>query len=119
MEFYYRFYNRSSPYIVGLLFGYFMHKNPNIGREKGQKLSWLVVAIGWITSTAIALVLIYGVGNYFRIDLGCPNKDCYSQVGAVLYSSFARAVWGIVIAWIIFACRTGYGGRFSMTYYNE
>ena len=117
-EFYYRFYNRTGPYAVGLLFGYFMYKNKNINRINGRKLPWLITSCGWVVSTITGLVLVYGMGDYYSVNLGCLAKDaqCFSTAGAVLYAAFARAAWGAVIAWIIFACHTGYAGKFPNVY---
>ena len=114
-EFYYRFYNRSGPYVVGLLLGFFMFKHSDINRINGNKIPWYIIVSGWIVSTITALLLVYGLGNYYQVDLSCvfEEKQCFPTAGAVLYAAFARAVWGGVIGWIIFACHTGYGGNFN------
>ena len=90
-----------------------MHKNRNINRKNGEKLPLYIVVAGWIISTATAVVLVYGVGSYYQVDLSCvfQNKQCFPTAGAVLYAAFARPAWGVVIGWVIFACHTGYGGK--------
>ena len=112
-EFYYRFYNRAGPYVVGLLLGFYMQKNLDINRTKGKKLPLYIVICGWIVSTATALALVYGVHNYYEVDLSCvleADKQCFPTAGAVIYAAFARSAWGVVVGWVIFACHTGYGG---------
>ena len=91
-----------------------MYKYKNINRINGRKLPWLIVSCGWVVSTITALVLVYGIGDYFVVDMDCrtPGTQCFSTAGAILYATFARAAWGVVIGWIIFACHTGYGGKF-------
>ena len=111
-EFYYRFYNRAGPYVVGLLLGFFMSKNQNINRKKGRKLPLYVVICGWTLSTATALSLVFGVHNYYAVNLSCvfENKQCFPTAAAIIYAAFARAAWGAAVGWVIFACHTGYGG---------
>lgn len=104
-EFYTQSYSRTGPYAVGLLFGYYMYKYKDISRINGRKLPWFIVSCGWFISTTTALVLVFGLAVFY-----------ISATGAILYAAFARAVWGAVIGWIIFACHTGYGGKFSNAY---
>ena len=103
------------PYVVGLLLGFYMQKNQNINRTKGRKLPIYVVIGGWIVSTATALALVYGVHNYYGVDLSCifePDKQCFPKASAIIYAAFARSAWGVVVGWVIFACHTGYGGEY-------
>jgi hypothetical protein len=115
-EFYYRFYNRAGPYVVGLLLGFFMYKHSNINRTNGIKIPWYIVVCGWIISSVSAMLLVYGVGNYYQVDLSCvfQDKQCFPTAGAVLYAAFARPVWAVVVGWIIFACHAGYGGKYNL-----
>ena len=115
-KFYDRFYNRMGPYVIGLMLGYFMYNNQDINRLNGRKLHLYIVVCGWISSTITGLVLVYGVVNYYQVDLSCVTgtKQCFSTAGAVLYAAFARASWGSVVAWIIFACHTGYAGEYVL-----
>ena len=113
-EFYYRFYNRSGPYVVGLLLGYFIYKNSDINRKKGRKIPIFILLCGWLISTITALALVYGLGNYYQVDLSCifeKDKQCFPTAGAVLYAAFARSAWSVVVGWVIFVCHTGYGGK--------
>ena len=115
-EFYYRFYNRSGPYVVGLLLGYFIYKNSDINRKKGRKIPIYILICGWLISTITALALVYGLGNYYQVDLSCifeKDKQCFPTAGAVLYAAFARTAWSVVVGWVIFVCHTGYGGEYS------
>ena len=112
-EFYYRFYNRAGPYVVGLLLGFFMQKNQDINRTKGRKLPSYIVTSGWVISTATALALVYGVHNYYIVDMSCifESEQCFPTAAAVIYAAFARSAWGVVVGWVIFACHSGYGGE--------
>merc|ERR1712038_1082722 len=78
---------RFNEYFVGLLLGFFMQKNQDINRTKGRKLPSYIVASGWIISTATALALVYGVHNYYIVDMSCifENKQCFPTAAAVIY----------------------------------
>jgi len=91
---------RFGPYAVGLWAGYLLYKTAN----KKIKLSKFVVLAGWMLSTGTALAILYGIIPWFN-----PDNEIPEALGA-FYAGTHRFAWGIVIAWIIFACSRGYGG---------
>lgn len=62
------------------------------------------MAFGWTASTGIALAVIFGIHPWFD-----PTVEI-SKVAGYFYVGLGRFAWGVVIAWIIFACLKGYGG---------
>ena len=97
---------RANPYAVGILLGYLLHlrrRNPKIF----QGIPRWAIALGWTVSTVSALAI--QMGPYELLQPENAAKYC-GTVDAIFYGSFHRLAWGIVIAWIIFACVNGYGG---------
>ncbi len=90
---------RASPYLVGILSGYFIHRF-----RKNLKISKAVVLAGWLISTAAALSIIFGIFPYLDPVTEIPVAE------ASIYAAAHRFGWGVVISWIIFACSKGYGG---------
>lgn len=101
---YYGAQARAGPYIVGILFAYFMHKTKN----KQIKISLIWVCIGWIICLATVAAIIFG-----PMDVANPVKE-ENVVGSALYSAISRPLWGVAIGWIIFACHRGYGGFINL-----
>jgi len=86
-------------YVVGLFAGYILH----IYRGK-VKMPKVVVFIGWLTATGVALSLIYGL-------YGVTSEQEMTTVQvAAFYNAVSRPLWGVCVAWVIIACTSGYGG---------
>lgn len=111
-EFYTRFYTRATPYLWGIIVGYFMHKYPNWHRKGTKKLSKVVVLSGWTISAVLCLTTVFGLRSYWPMDFSCigHSTDCYGIYASVMYASFGRLAWSIGVSWVIFACTNGYGG---------
>ena len=65
-----------------------------------------LVMLGWILAAACNLAVVYGLvhynGNFLTpMPLGL----------SAFYQTCARTAWGLGLAWVIFACCRGYGGR--------
>ncbi len=63
--------------------------------------------LGWVLSTAVGLAIIYGLSPYLD-ESEVPDID---PILKMTYGPLHRTAWGMVIAWIIFACSRGYGGK--------
>ena len=63
----------------------------------------------WLLATVLALLVLYGTYS----EDGSPTM---SHEVAALYNATGRTVWGVCVAWVIFACATGYGGIVSETF---
>lgn len=73
-------------------------------------MQWLV-ALGWVLSTFLCLSTVFGMVNYWPINVTCiGNTDCYSTGVAVAWAMFGRLAWSIGVSWIMYACITGYAG---------
>lgn len=97
---------RVGPYLVGLLLGYILQyrlKNPSMF----QNIPKWAVLIGWTYSTVTALLIVFGIKGFFN---PAEQEWATTSMAALFYASLYRYAWGLVIAWIIFACVSGYGG---------
>lgn len=91
-------YCRMGPYLIGMLFGYFLSVNPG-----GLVLSKKFLVLGWVVAIAVNLTILYSTWPAYLGYLP-------SNVEASLYGSLARTVWAIGLSWLTFACISGYGG---------
>ena len=65
----------------------------------------VVVYVGWLTATGVALSLIYGL-------YGVTSEQEMTTVQvAAFYNAVSRPLWGACVAWVIIACTSGYGGN--------
>ncbi|KAF5288412.1 hypothetical protein FQR65_LT12025 [Abscondita terminalis] len=102
MEVYYtKSYTRASPWLIGLLVGYLIHKIKN--RASKFTLSPLVITFFW----SIAFLIMLALGVY---EFESYSDDFYTKIRNSLYNACARSIWSLAVAWIIFACSFGYGG---------
>lgn len=60
--------------------------------------------VGWTVATAVAMSVLYGL---YTPDGSAP--DLGEGVSA-FYNATSRTAWGLSVAWVIFACASGYGG---------
>ncbi|XP_062501801.1 nose resistant to fluoxetine protein 6-like isoform X2 [Corticium candelabrum] len=96
---YVKYYTRAAPYIVGMAVGYYLAKR-NSTKEKSFRI-WSV--LGWIIAACVGGAVVYGLYDY---NLG----HHYSQATSTLYLTFSSCMWGVCMAWIVYACVTGNGG---------
>ena len=90
-------WTRAGPYLVGLYMGWVLYK------IRGRKISIPapVVAIGWLTASLTGCLIVYGL-------YGQPSEP--PEATNVIYSMLNRTAWSVCLAWVVFACVTGYGG---------
>ncbi|KAK7497006.1 hypothetical protein BaRGS_00011742 [Batillaria attramentaria] len=100
-EYYIKPYCRMGPYIIGLIAGYILYRY-------GSKIRMnkIVVAIGWLAATGMALGSLFGLYDASKITDRVPLEVWESA----LWNAVGRTAWGISIAWVIIACHAGYGG---------
>ncbi|KAH8295945.1 hypothetical protein KR018_006477 [Drosophila ironensis] len=96
---YFATHTRASPYIIGILFGYFLHVN----RGRQFKLPPLAVILGWVVSSALLLTCIFGVYHDQRNLARTPILE------EAFYLTFTRIAWPLGLCWVVFACMQGYG----------
>ncbi|XP_063245161.1 O-acyltransferase like protein [Bacillus rossius redtenbacheri] len=87
-------WTRLGPYLIGMATGWLLFKtNCTIRMNK------VVTTAGWLLSTALFLLLVYGLyGAHINPITGAA------------YSSLSHSAWALGLAWIVVACSTGYGG---------
>ena len=117
---YVKYYTRAAPYIVGMAVGYYLAKR-NSTKEKSFRVCKYVLlfltscvnsccvqiwsVLGWIIAACVGGAVVYGLYDY---NLG----HHYSQATSTLYLTFSSCMWGVCMAWIVYACVTGNGGNF-------
>lgn len=119
---YYPTHVRMGAWIVGILFGYFMHNirgrrvvMPKVRLSSlifaqriryhnillvPQKIVWL----GWIVSLSMVFAVVFGNYPLQQIDDKTP-----ALIGG-LYHSISRITWSMALSFMIYACHFGYGG---------
>ena len=50
---------------------------------------------------------MYGVYTFYKAG-GRP----FNTAENIIYGTFSRFVWGLALAWVIYACNKGYGSKF-------
>ena len=67
-----------------------------------------VVVLGWALAAACNLAVLYGLYEY---NSGKAVKSIHVNA---LYQACSRTAWGLGLAWVIFACCRGYGGKWCI-----
>lgn len=94
-------HTRASGWLVGFLFGYFLHSI----RGKSIKLNRPTVWVGWILSLALLLTCIFAMYPY-----GTGKSKTIPILNEAFYVSLSRIAWPLALSWVVFACMQGYGG---------
>ncbi|XP_045202111.2 nose resistant to fluoxetine protein 6-like [Mercenaria mercenaria] len=97
-EIYFKPWARIGPYVIGFFTGYLLYIT-----ECKVKMSKLLNIVGWLVATGVALLVLYGL---YTPD-GSPKLGVDTSA---LYNATFRTAWGMCVAWVIFACASGYGG---------
>ncbi|KAH8241181.1 hypothetical protein KR032_001438 [Drosophila birchii] len=98
---YYATHVHATPWLIGFLFGYFLHLN------KGKKfqLSSLCVCLGWILCLAMIFTSIFALYPYAKW-----TAEPLSTLAESFYYTLTRLAWPLALCWVVFACMQGYGG---------
>ncbi|XP_053380236.1 nose resistant to fluoxetine protein 6-like [Mercenaria mercenaria] len=97
-EIYIKPWARIGPYVIGFFTGYLLYIT-----DCKVKMSKLLNILGWLVATGAALMVFYGL---YTPD-GSPKLGVDTPA---LYNATFRMAWGMCVAWVIFACTSGYGG---------
>ncbi|KAH8337675.1 hypothetical protein KR074_006563, partial [Drosophila pseudoananassae] len=89
-----------APWLIGFLFGYFLHSN----RGRKFELSWKMVWLGWILCLAMIFTSIFAL-----YPAGRSGAPPLSTVEESLYYTLTRLGWPLAVGWVVFACIQGYG----------
>ncbi|XP_017001494.2 nose resistant to fluoxetine protein 6 [Drosophila takahashii] len=98
---YYPTHTHAMPWLIGFLFGYFLHLN----RGRKFKLHWAAVGLGWILCLAMIFTSIFAL--YPAAQWSGP---ALSTLAEAFYYTLTRVGWSMALCWVIFACMQGYGG---------
>ncbi|XP_020809034.1 nose resistant to fluoxetine protein 6-like [Drosophila serrata] len=98
---YFATHTHATPWLIGFLFGYFLHLN------KGKKfqLSWISVWSGWILCLAMIFTSIFAL--YPSTQSNTPPLTTLEES---FYYTLTRVGWPLALCWVVFACMQGYGG---------
>jgi len=66
----------------------------------------VLVVIFWFLASALNITILYGLYN----ELNSLNDYFMNATERAIYAGVHRTLWSIGVAWVIFACVTGYGG---------
>ncbi|KAH8343235.1 hypothetical protein KR059_007266 [Drosophila kikkawai] len=97
---YFSTHTRASPYLIGILFGYFLHVN----RGRSFKLSRAAVLLGWLVSLALLFTCLFALFPYAK------HQETPSTLEEAFYLTLTRIAWPLGLCWLVFACMQGYGG---------
>lgn len=61
--------------------------------------------------TALGVSIVYGIYTVTK-EGGRP----FNQAENIIYGTFSRFVWGLALAWVIYACHKGYGSKRAPKY---
>jgi len=66
----------------------------------------LVCIIGWCVAIILSVTPLYGTYKAYK-----KNPEPLTHVENVMFETFSRFSWSLALAWVIYACHTGYGGN--------
>ncbi|XP_030245897.1 nose resistant to fluoxetine protein 6, partial [Drosophila navojoa] len=98
---YYTTHARAMPWLIGLLFGCFLHG------EQGRRhrlSTWLMLLL-WLLALLFIATAIWSVYPYTR-----PDAAEITPLAGAFYLCCSRIAWPLAICWLIWACQSGRGG---------
>ena len=66
----------------------------------------LVCLVGWFVGAGLGITVVYGIYTVNKKG-GRP----FNQAENIIYGTFSRFVWGLAVAWVVYACHKGYGSK--------
>ncbi|XP_068152868.1 nose resistant to fluoxetine protein 6-like [Drosophila tropicalis] len=94
-------HTHAAPWLIGFLFGYFLHSS----RGKSFHLSRFIIWIAWILSLGMIFTSLFS--KYASAQWRAPAMSTLEES---LYYTLTRVAWPLALCWIVFACLQGYGG---------
>jgi peptidoglycan/LPS O-acetylase OafA/YrhL len=92
---YFQTHFRCGPWLIGILFGFFMYKNRNEKFSVSKKMN----AILWISTLSLLLTIVLLSLPFNRLIFRSPRS-----ISNHIFEAFHRNLWAIGLCWIIFAC---------------
>ncbi|XP_047533374.1 nose resistant to fluoxetine protein 6-like [Vanessa atalanta] len=90
---------RASPFFIGMLYGYLLHKF----KGKNLRMQKSLVATFWTLSIALMAFCIFSIYPIMQVD---HDKQMFDN----FLNAYMRGIWAMTLGWLIFACVHGYGG---------
>ncbi|XP_045764133.1 nose resistant to fluoxetine protein 6 [Maniola jurtina] len=100
VEAYIRTHMKMTPYFMGILTGYILHRI----QLENYEFSNVLKVFGWMTSIVLGTVTTFSVSLFYQ------DWYHYSAIEAAAYISLHKFAWSIANGWLIVACATGNGG---------
>jgi hypothetical protein len=88
---------RIGPYLIGMLLGYILA----VRKGNSVRMGKVAATMLWLAAGVLVVVVVFGM--YGRRDI--------SPMVTVAYHSMHRNGLALALAWTIFACVKGYGGK--------
>ncbi|XP_017091603.2 nose resistant to fluoxetine protein 6 [Drosophila bipectinata] len=98
---YFATHTHAAPWLIGFLFGYFLHLN----RGRKFQLSKVAVWSGWVLCLALIFTSIFAL-----YPAGKWDAEPLPLVADASYYTLTRIAWPLTLCWVVFACMQGYGG---------
>lgn len=73
-----------------------------------MRLHWLANWPGWILAFGLGLSIVCGYRPF--VEAISIQMD-FNKYVSYLYFTMKRVTWSVAIAWLVFACLTGNGGK--------
>jgi len=99
---------RCQVYFMGMALGHVLHLTKNMEIKIPRPISLAL----WLSAFALGIACVYSVDVYEHSQNGTQP----SLTARILYNSFQRLAWSAALAWLIFACFHGYGGKLSLSF---
>merc|ERR1712179_398953 len=115
-SYYVKPWNRSQPYVLGILLGYTLHRMRN---QPTLKISSMFNLWIWAVMSVLACTVLYGVSHWNIVAdptvalpcLPCEEEcDKPSILARALFNGFAKVCWSVSVSWVVLACVKGRGG---------
>ncbi|EDW77538.2 uncharacterized protein Dwil_GK24554 [Drosophila willistoni] len=97
-------HTHAAPWLIGALFGYFVHET----KDKKFQLSRITVWLGWLISLGLFSTCLFALLPASQWD--APNL---SRLADASYFTLTRLAWPLGLCWLVFACMNGYGGMIN------
>ncbi|XP_017146827.1 nose resistant to fluoxetine protein 6 [Drosophila miranda] len=95
---YYTTHARAMPWLIGLLFGYYLHSQ---GGRRHRLSKWLALVI-WILALSLLATVIFAVYPYTQ-----SGANEISPLAGAFYLCCGRIAWPLSLCWLIWACQNG------------
>jgi hypothetical protein len=95
---------RAVPYLVGMALGYVLSQKFKVPLKKSAILT------GWFLSAALCLSVIWVILIPYSLEYK------YERLDAAFYAGFHKLGWSVGIAWVIWACVNGHGGKIYLAH---